>query len=288
MTCSSSPTWAYMARKISFSPGNTNVGLVDMPNNVPSSIPSLPCYSITVSTQSLFRVITWPLGLICEKSFLELGRWVPASPLVSSWLCKSRHCGSRSPLMVLPSYFFLTRWKSWPATLRRLSAPNMEASGQTVGRPYTPAYQSSKDRSLGRSTESCSFCRGPATQNCSHLKASFGCLFCFVCWFLGGFCLLALFQVFPSGFVVSNPLSLLERFCFCACKHSCLHCCFAFHPVVDFVFVNAFFAVWPMRPARSVLLNGLQKFANWSTNPLAEFLCLVWKRFEVLSGLYWF
>ena len=26
MTCSSSPTWAYMARKISSSPGNTNGG----------------------------------------------------------------------------------------------------------------------------------------------------------------------------------------------------------------------------------------------------------------------
>ena len=62
MTCSSSPIWAYMARITSFSPGNTNGG------------PGLHDCQMRSSTQSLFRVITRPLGLVCEESLLEISR----------------------------------------------------------------------------------------------------------------------------------------------------------------------------------------------------------------------
>ena len=65
----------YIARMSSFSPANTNgrPGLHDC-HKVMCNIPSLPSYSVVVSTQGLFQVISRPFGLVCEEPLFEISR----------------------------------------------------------------------------------------------------------------------------------------------------------------------------------------------------------------------
>ena len=49
-----------------------------LPYQVMCNIPSLPSYSVVISTQGLFQVISRPFGLICEEPLFEISRWIPA------------------------------------------------------------------------------------------------------------------------------------------------------------------------------------------------------------------
>ena len=80
-----------------------------LPDKVMCNIPSLPSYSVVVSTH---KSSPGRLDLFVKSlSLRSAGEYQPG-PLATNWLCKSRHYGSRSPHMVLTSYFLLRSWKS--------------------------------------------------------------------------------------------------------------------------------------------------------------------------------
>ena len=100
--CSSSRTWVYMSRKISASPGNTKGGagwrncqswfcVVDQSCHA-AVFPSVRNASF-MSSPGRFDLF------VKSRSSRSEGEYQPG-PLVSSWLFKSRHCGSRSPHML--------------------------------------------------------------------------------------------------------------------------------------------------------------------------------------------
>ena len=104
--CSSSPTWVYMSRKISASPGNTKGGagwrscrswfweVVQACHT--AMFPSVRNASF-MSSPGRFDLF------VKSRSSRSAGEYQPG-PLVSSWLFKSRHCRARSPHMLWTSY----------------------------------------------------------------------------------------------------------------------------------------------------------------------------------------
>ena len=105
---------AYMARISSFSPGNTNGGPGLHDCQIRSCATFEACHAIVLSSVRKASFMSSPgrLDLFVKSlSSRSAGEYQPG-PLATSWLCKSRHCGSRSPHMVLTSYFFLRSWKS--------------------------------------------------------------------------------------------------------------------------------------------------------------------------------
>ena len=114
ITCSSSPIWAYMARKISCSAGNTKGGAGWHNWLIRLWAAYQACHAAVFPSVRNASFVSSPgrLDLLVKSRSLSWAGEYQPGPLVSSWLCKSRHCGSRSPHMLLTSYFFLRRWKS--------------------------------------------------------------------------------------------------------------------------------------------------------------------------------
>ena len=109
MICSSLPTWSYMARISSFSPGNTDGGPGLHDCQIRSCATFQACQAIVSSSvrKASFKSSPGRLDLFVKSlSLRSAGEYQPG-PLATNWLCKSRHCGSRSPHMVLTSYFLL-------------------------------------------------------------------------------------------------------------------------------------------------------------------------------------
>ena len=114
MICSSLPIWSYIARISSFSPGNTNGGPGLHDCQMRSCATFQACQATVSSSvrKASFKSSPGRLDLFVKSlSLRSAGEYQPG-PLATNWLCNSRHCGSRSPHMVLTSYFLLKSWKS--------------------------------------------------------------------------------------------------------------------------------------------------------------------------------
>ena len=114
MICSSLPIWSCIARISSFSPGNTNGGPGLHDCQMRSCATFQACQAIVSSSvrKASFKSSPGRLDLFVKSlSLRSAGEYQPG-PLATNWLCNSRHCGSRSPHMVLTSYFLLKSWKS--------------------------------------------------------------------------------------------------------------------------------------------------------------------------------
>ena len=114
MTCSSLPIWSYIARVSSVSPGNTKGGPGLQHSHIRSCATCHACQARVSSSvrKASFKSSPGRLDLFVKSlSLSPAGEYQPG-PLATSWLCKRRHCGSRSPHMVRTSYFLLKSWKS--------------------------------------------------------------------------------------------------------------------------------------------------------------------------------
>ena len=111
MTCSSLPIWSYIARTSSFSPGNTKGGPGLQHCHIRSCATCQACQARVSSSvrKASFKSSPGRLDLFVKSlSLSSAGEYQPG-PLATSWLCKRRHCGSRSPHMVRTSSFSSSR-----------------------------------------------------------------------------------------------------------------------------------------------------------------------------------
>ena len=152
MTCSSSRTWAYMSVNIPCSPGNSKGGAGWR------NCHSWFCAVLQIRhAKFIFHVISWPIGPVGKsRSSLSASGYQPG-PLVSRCCCKVAIVGGYCPTCLEHHTSSSSGESHSRPPDAKLLAPNIDMSGHTVGRAWTPAYHSSNDRSLGRKTESCNF-----------------------------------------------------------------------------------------------------------------------------------